>query len=438
MKGFSSFKTHIKNDNKIIVKIIKTFATRGISATGTFMFNFILAIYLKLNDFGSFILLYSMFLGLNIIISLGRETAILRFGSILFSENKISHFKKLRNKNFFISFFIGSIIALVLIVFKNSIINLIFDGNLDLYNVIILMSISSPFFSYLNIQTSFFKAMKKPEIAPFFENGSMLLICSLMIFVCSFFLQISLTIVGFCFLISNLMVLSTGYLILNNKISKLKDDKTELFSGFSNFYATLPDLTLQNITNYFFKYSPILILGLYFSKNTIGFYSVANNIAFVINFILWVINSVYAPHFSKLYHDKNMIELSKLYKNSIIYMLFISVPIFIIIILYSEELLSLFGSEFTVASKGLMLLAFSQLINVLTGPAIYLLNLTGHEKQIRNIIIITTILNLVIGFILIPNFGFIGAIIATSIGLISQNLLAYNYANKLIRINFFK
>ena len=63
-------------------------------------------------------------------------------------------------------------------------------------------------------------------------------------------------------------------------------------------------------------------------------------------------------------------------------MLFIvGTPIFIIFMIYAEQIIGLFGQEYTQGFNVLRILMFGEYINLITGSVIYLLNMTGFQKM---------------------------------------------------------
>lgn len=81
----------VKEDKDLLKKIVFTASARGIAALGTFIFNFALAKFLGVNDFGIFMLLYSIFIGIAMVVRYGNDAAIIRFAAIMFEKNNF-HF----------------------------------------------------------------------------------------------------------------------------------------------------------------------------------------------------------------------------------------------------------------------------------------------------------------------------------------------------------
>src|SRR5690606_7737260 len=150
---------------------------------------------------------------------------------------------------------------------------------------------------------------------------------------------------------------------------------TNKLDEYSQFLKSLPDYSLTGMTMYLLKFSPTLIMGLYISGEEIGLFSLANSTAFVISFVLWIINSVSSPYFASYYAENNLYELQRMVRNSTLYMLILAVPIFLIITIFPSFILSFFGEEYIEAKNGLIILACAQLFNVATGPVYLLLRM---------------------------------------------------------------
>jgi O-antigen/teichoic acid export membrane protein len=97
--------------------------------------------------------------------------------------------------------------------------------------------------------------------------------------------------------------------------------------------------------------------------------------------------------------------------------------------------MGLFGEEYVQAAHLLQILVVGQFINVITGSVGYLLNMSGHEKDMRNVVFFSGPLALGLGLFLTPIYGATGAAVATAIALASQNLIAVYMVKKRLGFN---
>ena len=78
----------------------------------------------------------------------------------------------------------------------------------------------------------------------------------------------------------------------------------------------------------------------------------------------------------------------------------------------------------------MLILVVGQFVNSVSGSTGYFMNMTGHQKELRNIIIITSICSLLLSFFLIPRFGLYGAALDAAMCLALWNIWALIYIKK--------
>ena len=172
------------------------------------------------------------------------------------------------------------------------------------------------------------------------------------------------------------------------------------------------------------SWTDILVLGIFESEASVGIYSVASKVALVTSLILVAINSIVAPKFSYLYSTGNIYELRKLANQTTRLMLILTLPPSLIFILYPEAILNIFGLQFKEGATTLVILTIGQFVSVACGAVGYMLVMTGNEKTLRNIMITTAFINIVLSIFLVTFFGILGVAIATAISVITWNVLA--------------
>jgi len=116
--------------------------------------------------------------------------------------------------------------------------------------------------------------------------------------------------------------------------------------------------------------------------------------------------------------------LRALARKGVLLGLLLSSPMLLICVLVPEFVMSFFGDEFADASALLRIIALAQLINVATGSVAFLLNMTGNERLMRNIAIISNVIGLGSFVVLIHLWSALGAAISLAIILVCQNLTA--------------
>lgn len=171
------------------------------------------------------------------------------------------------------------------------------------------------------------------------------------------------------------------------------------------------------------------------SSSDVAFFASAQRTATLASFVLIAVNVVVAPKFAQAFAKGNQQEVNKLSLLSSRLMIALAVPVLAFMIFFPEFLMGLFGEEYKVAAPLLQILAVGQFINVITGSVGYLLNMTGHEKDMRNVVLFSGPLAIVLAFGLTSQFGLTGAAYATAISVASQNLLAVWMVKKRLGFN---
>lgn len=164
-------------------------------------------------------------------------------------------------------------------------------------------------------------------------------------------------------------------------------------------------------------------LGYFMQESSVGIYNAALPTAALIMIPYQLFSNLALPTLSEA-NTKGGKELSDLLKTLTRWTFYVSFPAFILMFLFSEQMLQLlFGSEYIGGAAALVILAFSNMF----GSAV------GHLDQVikaiseTNILLKNTLanlgLNILLNILLIPEFGLIGAAIATASSTVFVNTL---------------
>jgi O-antigen/teichoic acid export membrane protein len=367
----------------------------------------------------SFLNVFSLFslLGFNISV-----LKIIPEHNIMFSYTST---KLIVNKIFRIVLFSSIILMLIGTVFSKYLSIYIFEDN-DQFLFIVFVSFLIIPNSFLEFSHSIFRALKKVKQLTYLQA----IIATLKIIILVLFaLLISydftpILIVLIFILISATIYLSKYYKIINSEISADNRTKIKKMSKRELIKFSSPMLFTASaaITISYFDF---LILGLFVKNEDIGFYSVSNKLAISLSFILKSINSIAAPLFTEYFiGKKDNSGLKKTLKFTSKYSFLLSIPFAIIFILFGNRILNLFGCGFETAYTTLVLLTIAQTFSSFSGSVGYFLSMTGYEKEYRNIIVSSSIFNIIFNFVLIPSYGINGAAISTAFCIVYNNVLS--------------
>lgn len=165
-----------------------------------------------------------------------------------------------------------------------------------------------------------------------------------------------------------------------------------------------------------------LMIGAWLGEAAVGIYTAAAKTAAWVSFILMAFNAISAPMFSALYARGDLESLQKLVHTSAKWTFFPAATIALLLIIFAEPTLGIFGSEFVVARWEMTLLITGQLVNVGAGSVGYLMQMTGHQWTSAYIFGCSALLNLVLNALLIPILGTLGAAFSTALTMMLWNI----------------
>ncbi|NVK40758.1 MAG: oligosaccharide flippase family protein [Oceanospirillaceae bacterium] len=183
------------------------------------------------------------------------------------------------------------------------------------------------------------------------------------------------------------------------------------------------------------QWSAQFIAGAQVAPEQLAQLAVAQRTAMLTSFVLMAVNLVVAPRFAAMHGKGDLDGMRRVALTSVRLMLLAATPVLAVMVFLPDWLMRLFGEEFAAGASLLRILAIGQFVNVATGSVGYLLSMTGHEKDLRNSLLIAAPLSIVLSLWLIPTYGAIGAAVATAMAIASQNLLAVFWVRRRLGFN---
>ncbi|MCG5440348.1 MATE family efflux transporter, partial [Micromonospora foliorum] len=123
-----------------------------------------------------------------------------------------------------------------------------------------------------------------------------------------------------------------------------------------------------------------LLLGFFdYGPDAIGVYHVATRLVTIAVFVLAPVNASFGPHLAHLYHQGRLDEVRRIYRVATGWVLRLSLPAFVALLVFPEQLLRLVGGPGLAGGAAVtVVLALGQLVNAATGPCGTLLNMSGR------------------------------------------------------------
>jgi O-antigen/teichoic acid export membrane protein len=353
---------------------------------------------------------------------LGTNQAIIYYSGILTSKKSFGSIKSIYFKMNFLILIACAILYAPLLVIDKEVINQIFNKQ-GAYELVSLSLQGLVFYSITMLNIDTIRALKHTLISEGFRNifrYTPFFIFSIILYIID---SPEYLVLWFIYGFVVIFVISTAvvYFFLFNK--NFPKSAAHNFSSTEILRASYP-MALSAISYFLMQSTDVLFISAYDTFESVAYYSIAVKLATVTALALISVNIVIAPKIASIYNDKNFYQLKLILKKATRMNVVISLPIIIILLFFSEYVLSTFGSNYILAKNALWILLIAQFFNSITGPSALYLNMTGRQKKLNVILVISLLINVLLNIILVPDFGMLGAAISTTTSFVISKILA--------------
>jgi O-antigen/teichoic acid export membrane protein len=402
-----------------------------LGAISGYVFAFVVSKY-GADTYGIYELAFTALMILSVIVKWGLDGATVRFTQeylVLGDKGKI---RSLVSKSVFTIFISALVVGLLFFLLRKSLAEAFDEPNLEKAYVWVAVGLLP--FVLLQYYSEALRALKNMKAFSVFQVGSVLILASAIFILLKDIALSKGEIATLAFVISTAVFAFGAYLIFQKSFRiRVGDIPAEQIDFKSVLKVGVP-LLISGSLFLVISWTDTLMIGYYKSSTDVGIYRIAFKVATLITFIQFAVNSIAAPTIASLYAEDDLTALRKYIKYIGVINAAFAIPITLFIIVFSEPLLNLFGAEYTSGMVLLPILAIGQLVNALAGPVMYILNMTGKEKLSQRIMIWMTGLNIILNVVLIPRYGIVGAAIATTISMVTWNVIAAFYVYKYYKV----
>lgn len=171
------------------------------------------------------------------------------------------------------------------------------------------------------------------------------------------------------------------------------------------------------------QYLEVIVIGFFLGPTAAAFYFVATRITNVFAMLSGSITAYATMQMSDLFHRNAKGELQAILRALAIINAALAAGAFLVVVFGGKLLLWMFGTAYVSAYPALLILAAGASIGALSGPASYLLLLTGNEGAYPRILAGGLLGRFVLIAVLGPWLGLIGAAIAWSVAAVGTTLV---------------
>jgi O-antigen/teichoic acid export membrane protein len=289
-----------------------------------------------------------------------------------------------------------------------------------------IAAVTLPFFVILNSLITIFRGHQRTIERILFYDFGMNLTFLIFSFIISILALPFIGVIWSMFAAIVLITISFFIYYLNQQKSLLKNFGSYSFNpslGKEILIFSLP-LLLVDILTQSGGWVSTLMIGYFISASAVGYYQVAYPLSVFIATGLTVSGFLYAPLVASLYSQRKFNETKEIYSTLTKWICFLTLPLAMVLFFFPETIISVFfGVDYISAAIPLKILSIAFFINTMTGPDGAVLIAYGETKFLMYATTGNALINILLNFIIIPNYGIIGAAFTTGFSLILVNII---------------
>ncbi len=392
----------------------------GVALAGTvlalllgFFARIIIARYGSAADYGIYSLSLVIVVFLVTLVSLGLPDGAARYVAYFRARGETDKVRGVTSVSIQLSAVAGVIVGMALFFSADYLATAIFHTP-ELAGALKIVAAGIPFSALINIMVSVFRGFDRMEPQAYFQYGVfnglfLLLIGALVIlrlpFVDVFYVYVAALIMTFvALLIYTSKKVPQPISVTGWRSNAVVRKELLVFSLPLLATGVLAALTLSADT---------FLLGYFKTPDVVGLYNAARPVAQFISDPLALMMLIYAPVATGLYARNSMGELRRSYIISTKWIVSLTLPFFLVLLLFPEAVLNLlFGPSYVVAAPALRILAIGFIVGNLLGPRNATLIAFGQIRFIFWVSLALTAAYVILNMVLIPPLGITGAAIA--------------------------
>ena len=193
---------------------------------------------------------------------------------------------------------------------------------------------------------------------------------------------------------------------------------------------TASPMMFSGLLLYLLNWTDVIMLGIMTNEKEVGIYNIAYKVGSVGFLMIVSVSTVITPRIAELYGKNRIQELKILIHSSTRLISILTIPLILLLIIFSKLILSFFGEEVVSGSSTLIIIAIGVLFSAMAGNVDQILNMTNNQIILKNITIFTFFINITLNFLLIPMYGINGAAFASLISNIVINITCLFYIKR--------
>lgn len=392
------------------------FATR-------FLIALLLARMLGAGDYGLYVIAISVATVFSGVAALGLDDAMVRYVAILAGRKDRAGVWGTIQIGLGVSAVLGVVLGASLFVLAAPIAEGLFDEP-ELTGLLRLFAVVVPFLTISNALAGIARGFHRMDYTAVAENVVMSVVRLALLAAVAVAMQgMNVYAASIVFGISDVAATITFVVLLNREFPVIGARLPPAQRRPREIFAFSIPLWLSGLLRQFRRNIQTLLLGASRNSASVGVFSIVDKVNLVGHIALLSLFIAVKPTLARLHDRGDHAGLSHLYVTTTRWALTLTVPFFLVSVLYPEAILVVFGDSFTVGASALVVMAFAELVNAGTGICGPVIDMTGHTRvKLVNSVILTVLL-IGCNALFIPAWGVLGSALAFLVGTTVFNLL---------------
>ena len=424
--------------------VILLASSRGIAVLGQFLAQIVVGVLAGASGLGILQLFTSWTCVVGEVSAMGLPTRVMRQVSVAYADKNIELIKEKIAISCKKILAFCLVILLLILIFTTSIFYI--TGNWFEYSwMLIAVGLVAPFFSLLRLYSEALKATGTTLLAVTVENLVSPVVILFISGVCWVFglpllaliliaaFSISVIVSFFAAKFAMKKQLQKASTFSDTSIDRASHDVCHKKATSWDTRSDLFSLWGASVLSIAFLQFPFLVMPLYVETADIGVFSVAHKLMNIITTLLILLAAVYGPKFARFAASSDAEEMKKLLRNSQLISMGIFLPLAVLIIIFSDPLMYLFGEEFGDLKIYLVIISVGQLVNAMTGLSGVMLNMSGFSTRELVTLSIAVVAALLGSMWVGGDYGAVGMAWVFSASIALKNIMSYVMARQLLR-----
>jgi len=390
------------------------FAGTLFSVASAYFFKIYLARVLGAEGLGIYTLGLTLIGFLGVFNALGLPQAAVRFVALYTATGKINHLHAFMRGSTTLLITSNLLLGALLVLVGPKIAARLYhtpslSGYLPLFAVIMLLGCLTTFFG--QVLAGFKDVAKRTVITNFLGNPVVMILTIVLIAAGSglrgyLIAQVISALVVLLLLVLSVWKIAPRRTLISNEVGSEVRGAVLSFSAAALGVAILEFLLAQ---------ADKILIGVWLNAREVGIYAVATAIVSFVPIALQSVNQIFSPMISDLHSRSEGEMLGRLFQTLTKWILALTIPLAVVIIVFAGPLMQIFGSDFESGWPILVIGALGQLINCGVGSVGYLLLMSGHQYRLVKVQAAMAAVMIAMNIALIPWLGIMGAAIAAAV-----------------------